>query len=36
MTALAPSASALQMWPLFWIPPSAMMGTPAALATRAT
>ncbi len=28
MTAPAPSASALAMWPTFWMPPSAMVGTP--------
>mmetsp|Transcript_33614 Transcript_33614/g.72663 ORF Transcript_33614/g.72663 Transcript_33614/m.72663 type:complete len:322 (+) Transcript_33614:983-1948(+) len=28
MTELAPKARALVMWPEFWMPPSAMMGTP--------
>ena len=32
----APSASALTMWPLFWMPPSAMVGTPICDASCAT
>mmetsp|Transcript_8241 Transcript_8241/g.28914 ORF Transcript_8241/g.28914 Transcript_8241/m.28914 type:complete len:296 (-) Transcript_8241:284-1171(-) len=35
MAQLAPSASAFVMWPLFWMPPSAMMGTPSSAAARA-
>lgn len=36
ITVEAPKANAFTMWPEFWTPPSAMMGTPAALATRPT
>jgi hypothetical protein len=33
MTVLAPKASALTMCPEFWMPPSAMTGTPSAFAS---
>lgn len=36
ITVEAPKASAFAMLPEFWMPPSAIVGTPHALATRDT
>ena len=36
MTVEAPSARPLTMWPTFWIPPSAMQGTPKRAANEET